>query len=603
MRRGGSHLANRHATSFCQLLILGTPQLKDTDMRSTINKSKSSNAARLVRIVGEGLDEWGNRYVKLRVKGSTQVIPPFKVADLVIAPTQLFAALANAGWNGLTRKARDEVLKKLEERKREAPTFKVATRLGWNGSAFVLPDQTFGRPNMPLETVFGDLDQTMLAKYRTRGSLKEWQGQVAARCTGNSRLIFSVCLAFTGPVLRFVGGPKGGGFQLWGDAETGKTTSAMVAGSVWGCHRGDQRERGFAETWNSTSGKVEVTALAHRDTLLPLDETKLAGATAQQRAQVVTSVTFTLAELTEKQRLTNASSARSWRGFFYSTSNSTLTKLAREGKIEVDDAGRGRMGDIPLPDQAHGIYEDLHGFARGEALSDALQRSCRRYFGTPIRAYLRRLVREAKKVRQFLSGERKSYRRALEKKLTSTRRKPLKRNAGRYATTFAAGSLASHYGIVPWSRKQILQAILKCELDQLRQPDESSDTSRPSIETLRSKLVKFLSENKNSFMNLKAQRPRRGRDDIDAVPGYREKVKKQHWFYLTAKKLEAIIGTGDAVRQLKQALVAEGLMAQKTVGKFVVQRGIFKGGKGSQNFAWVHAIKADILGENRPKAG
>jgi hypothetical protein len=53
---------------------------------------------------------------------------------------------------------------------------------------------------------------------------------------------------------------------------------------------------------------------------------------------------------------------------------------------------------------------------------------------------------------------------------------------------------------------------------------------------------------------------------------------------------------------LKQALVAEGLMAQKTVGKFVAQRRIFKGGRGSQNFAWVHAIKADILGENRPKA-
>jgi putative DNA primase/helicase len=313
-------------------------------MKVKVGKSKPSDAARHVRIVGEGLDEWGNRYVKLRVRDSAQDIPPFKVADLVRDPTRLFAALANAGWNGLTPKARHEVLKKLEERKRQAPSFTVATRLGWNGDAFVLPDQIFGDPEMPLETVFGDLDHTMLAKYRTRGSLKEWQDQVAARCTGNSRLIFSVFLAFTGPVLRFVGGPKGGGFQLWGDAETGKTTSAMVAGSVWGCHRGDRRERGFVETWNSTSGKIEVTALAHRDTLLLLDETKLAGTTAHRRAEVVTSVTFTLAEMTEKQRLTNASSARAWRGFFYSTSNLTLTKLAREGKIEVDDAGRRPFG-------------------------------------------------------------------------------------------------------------------------------------------------------------------------------------------------------------------------------------------------------------------
>lgn len=495
------------------------------------------------------------------------------------------------------------MLKKLEERKRKEATFKVATRLGWNGNAFVLPDQTFGCPNMPLETGFGDLDQTMLAKYRTSGSLKEWQDQVAARCTGNSRLIFSVCLAFAGPILRFVGGPKGGGFQLWGGAETGKTTSAMVGGSVWGCHRGDRRERGFAETWNSTSGKVEVTALAHRDTLLLLDETKLAGTTAQQRAEVVTSVTFTLAELTEKQRLTNACSARSWRGFFYSTSNLTLTKLAREGKIEVDDAGRGRMGDIPLPDQAHGTYEDLHGFKSGEVLSDALQRHCHRYFGTPIRAYLQRLVRESKTVHKFLRGERKSYRRVLEEKLTSSHRKPLNRNSGRYATTFAAGSLASRYNIVPWSRKQILQAILKCELDQLRHPDESLDTSRPSVEALRSKLIKYLKDNEKAFMDLSANQPRYKRDDINAVLGYRDKAKKQRWFYLTSKHLDAIVGSGDAARQLKHALVTEGLMAQKTLGKFVVQRRIFKGGKGSQNFAWVHALKAHILGEKRPKAG
>jgi putative DNA primase/helicase len=398
-----------------------------------------------------------------------------------------------------------------------------------------LPDQIFGDPAMPLETVLSGLDQTMLAKYRTRGSLKAWRDKVAGPCLNSSRLIFSVCLAFTGPILRFVDGPKGGGFQLWGDAETGKTTSAMVAGSVWGCHRGDRRELGFAETWNSTGGKMEVTALAHRDCLLILDETKLAGTSPRQRAEVVTSVAFGLAELTEKQRLTNASSARSWRGFFYSTSNLTLTKLAREGKIEVDDAGRGRMGDIPLPDQAHGIYEDLHGSESGEVLSDTLQRRCRRYFGTAICAYLERLVRETDTVHGLLNRERKFYRDTLNAKLTSTHSRPLNRNIGRYATTFAAGSLASRYKVVPWSRNQILRAILKCELDQLRQPEESSDTSDPSVETLRSKLVKFLKDNKAGLMNLKAKRPRYKREDIDAVPGYREKVSGQRWFLSDGK--------------------------------------------------------------------
>lgn len=56
-------------------------------MKAKVGKSKPSDALRRVRIVGEGLDEWGHRYVKLRVKGSDNDIPPFKVADLVRDPT------------------------------------------------------------------------------------------------------------------------------------------------------------------------------------------------------------------------------------------------------------------------------------------------------------------------------------------------------------------------------------------------------------------------------------------------------------------------------------------------------------------------------------
>ncbi|MGC1779766.1 MAG: DUF927 domain-containing protein [Xanthobacteraceae bacterium] len=164
-------------------------------MKTKIKKSKSSDAARNVRIVGEGLDEGKNRYIKLQVKGSDQDIPPFKVADLIRDPTNLFAVLANAGWNGFAPKAKSDLLNKLQGWKRKPPIFKVTTRLGWNGDAFVLPDRIFGEPEMPLEKAFGGLDQTILTKYRAKGSLKKWQDRIAALCTGNSRLIFSACLA------------------------------------------------------------------------------------------------------------------------------------------------------------------------------------------------------------------------------------------------------------------------------------------------------------------------------------------------------------------------------------------------------------------------
>src|ERR1019366_5447930 len=113
------------------------------------------------------------------------------------------------------------------------------------------------------------------AKYRCRGTLKDWKNNIGDLCKENSRLMFAASLACVGPVLRFVTGPRSGGFQISGKGETGKTTAAMVAGSLWGCHLSpERREKGFAESWHTTAGKVEITALAHNETLLILDETK-----------------------------------------------------------------------------------------------------------------------------------------------------------------------------------------------------------------------------------------------------------------------------------------------------------------------------------------
>ena len=132
----------------------------------------------------------------------------------------------------------------------------------------------------------------------------------------------------------------------------------MVTGSIWGCHRSpERREKGFAESWHTTASKVELTALAHNETVLLLDETKRAGRGDKERAQAVLDISFGLAEGTEKERLTNLKSAQGWRFYFLSTSNFSLTELAERGGLQIDDAERGRLVDIPVPDDRYGIYE------------------------------------------------------------------------------------------------------------------------------------------------------------------------------------------------------------------------------------------------------
>jgi hypothetical protein len=558
--------------------------------------SNSPTVVAQVKIDGEGFDEWKDRYFKFSVVGSDRDIPPFSAKQLHEGYKPLFTALANAGWNAFTPRAQAALLQQLQARKKESPTFKVVTRLGWNSGAYVFPDEIIGNPKMRLERAFSGLDPAMLGKYRVKGTLKEWQKRIARPCQGNSRLMFAVSLAFTGPILPFVSGPKSGGFQLWGPPESGKTTAAMVAGSVWGCHRSEgRREKGFVESWKSTAGKVEVTALAHNDGLLILDETKLAGKDAKQRAEVVTDVVLKLAEHTEKERLTNVEPARSWRCYFLSTSNLSFAQLGQEGGVDIGDAERGRLADIPMPVGGHGLYETLHGFASGEKFSDELQRQSRRVYGTPIRAFVKRLVKsrraDKKALKEFLAKQRKTYRQKLKAEVESEGLKPLNRISGRCATTFAAGSLAIKYGILPWSRKQLLRAILRCELDQLR-PHHAIDQSAASpVTTLRAKLIGYLNDNSKKFRDLRTKRLMLGKDNIKTFPGYSDQLKSQTWYYLTADKLTTIIGSGADAKKLKQQLASEGLL-DKTGQKFVVLRRMFDGGKGNKNHRWVHAFNS-----------
>jgi putative DNA primase/helicase len=565
----------------------------------TIKKYESLNSAGHVEITGEGRDEWGQRFFKFVVRGSSANIPPFSAKEITENPKALFSELTNAGASLFTQSSRSDFLRELDKLQSQPAKFKVVTRLGWNSGAFVLPGKIVGGAKTPLEPSFRHLDQHVLGKYRTKGTLDQWQRKIGKLCSGNSRLMFCASLGLTGPILPLVGGPRSGGFQLFGPAETGKTAAAMVTGSLWGCHRSrERRENGFSESWHTTAGKIEITALAHNETVLILDETKRAGRT-KERGEAVLDISFGLAEGVEKERLTNVGSIRGWLFYFLSTSNYSFDELARRAGLEIDDAERGRLVDIPNPIAGYGIYEDLHGFENGQKFTDALKVRCRKFYGTPGEEFVRRLVedraRDASALKQVLKEERKAYLQALQATTEAQNLRPLNRASGRFATTFAAGSLGIKYGILPWTREDLLQAILSCQLDGLRYSQVKNEPVDTSVSGLRRKLVRYLADNRDQFRNLDENMPASGTHAFGSVPGYFATFKGKKWFYLTADKLQAIIRTGDNTDQLKTELAADGLLDRASTGKYLVQRRIFSGAKGNKGHRWVHAFRAKIL--------
>jgi putative DNA primase/helicase len=361
----------------------------------------------------------------------------------------------------------------------------------------------------------------------------------------------------------------------------------------------ERRENGFAESWHTTANKIEITALAHNETVLILDETKRAGQNDKERGQAVLDISFGLAENVEKNRLTNLGSVRGWRFYFLSTSNYSLNDLAQRANIQIDDAERGRFVDIPNPNGGHGIYEDLHQFPTGQKFTDRLKVRCRRYCGAVGQKFVRRLVADRVedpiRLKRFLKRERTAYLQAIKTKTEAENFRPLNRASGRFATVFAAGSLAIKYGIFRWDRQALLQAVLSCQLDGLRHSQRQEEQADTSVAGLRRKLVRYFEDHHESFKNLDAKMPRLGNHTFGSAPGYEATFKGKKWLYVTADQLKKIIGSGDNADQLKKELAANGFMDQTSKGKYVVQRQIFAGAKGNKGHRWVHAFLAKIL--------
>jgi Domain of unknown function (DUF927) len=135
-----------------------------------VQKKKMSKPPSGVIILGEGRDEWGRLFLKFAVDGSESNIPPFSADEIMENTDKAFSELLHAGARAFQKARRNELLRQLDERKREAPKFKVVTRLGWNSGAFVLPEKIIGQPSTVLEPSFRHLDQPLLAKYQVNGS-------------------------------------------------------------------------------------------------------------------------------------------------------------------------------------------------------------------------------------------------------------------------------------------------------------------------------------------------------------------------------------------------------------------------------------------------
>jgi putative DNA primase/helicase len=319
-------------------------------------------------------------------------------------------------------------------------------RTGWHEQCFVLPNKVFGSSN---EIVLLQSDSHISTDYCSSGDLLDWQMNIAAMCAGNSRLTFSVSLAFAAPLLKLVRG-ESGGFHLRGESSTGKTTALLVAASVWG-------GKSYVQNWRATDNGLEGLAAQHNDTLLILDEL------SQIDPRYAGEVAYMLANGQGKARASKSGSARqrlNWQLLFLSSGEISLASHMLEAGKKAKAGQEVRMIDIPADAGCgKGVFDTLHDFLQGAIFSESLKVSCDKFHGIAGDSFLNKLVLADL---PSLHTKIQNLQMDFMQQLPLNTHGQVKRVALRFALVAAAGELATAYGVTGWQCGEAIKAVKRC---------------------------------------------------------------------------------------------------------------------------------------------
>ncbi|EKQ3316802.1 DUF927 domain-containing protein [Escherichia coli] len=296
-------------------------------------------------------------------------------------------------------------------------------------------------------------------------TLKLWKMNVAPYALYSSRIMLALCCGFSGFLLK-LSGMEGGGFHLWGMSSIGKTSSAYMLASLAGS------PKDVVVLWNNTDKGLEEIAVAHNDSYLVLDESKLLDKDVLAAAKIMQNRVYTLSGGKGKTRSAMyENKVAEWQVSIFSTGECSLQQLAASGKVERLEGENVRVIDVNADAGAEmGIFESLpDDINSSNELVHAIKDATHRYYGSAKPAFLKRLVAD-------IQDDRESVKRKLEKGIEFFLDKhKVDRNSGiqvriakRFAIAYVAGSMAVKYGVLPFTKQDVMKGISTCYLDSLK---------------------------------------------------------------------------------------------------------------------------------------
>ncbi len=396
------------------------------------------------------------------------------------------ANLMDSGLNiNPTSNARKQLSRYLQKADPKARV-RTVVKTGWFNDCFVLPNKTIGEDKTQ-ERIILQSDESP-NPFKTSGKLEDWQANISRYCIGNSRLLLSVSLAFSSPLLGKLDIEQGG-VNLKGNSSTGKSTALKVACSVM------SEPNKYRKQWKATVNGIEATASNHNHLMLALDEM------GQMDAKQLGETAYMLSNGKGKQRankIGGTSILREWELMILSTGELSIREAIESIGGKVKAGQEVRMIDINA-DVQYGIYEELHGFNGGAELSEHLNTQSLKYHGTAFEVFLNKLIlnKDKDKVKPVFDSIKGKFIEVLPKNIEVDGQ--VKRIANRFALIATAGELATKWGVTGWQENNALEACITCFKDWINnRGGYGSQEEGEMLEQVRDEISK---NRKNNFLD------------------------------------------------------------------------------------------------------
>ena len=420
-------------------------------------------------------------------------------------------------------------------------------RVGWHENVFVLPHTQIGQ-TADNDLIVYQASNTLDNRYQSKGTLAQWQSDVAQLVASHSLLVFSLCTAFTGQLLTPLN-QQGGGFHLKGGSSKGKSTGLYLACSVWG------KPTQFYRTWRATGNALEHTAYMHNDSFLVLDEI---GEIANPKE--LGNIVYMLANGLGKGRMTKQITAKpmhQWKVIFLSSGEKSLKDIMQEQGQKTKLGQEIRLADIDIDQSEYGIFDRLDFAEDGAKQSIELAKRLNQSYGVAGIAWLEYITSHKdqmiKQAEQLLD----QYREALAAHHTQGH---IVRVANYFALVAVAGELASQAHITGWQSGTAFNAVQQVFNQWLGSFEQVGDfEDREMLAHVKA----FFEANESSRFESITPDPDHAERIYNRV-GYWKIENGEKVFYVMSEQFKNEICKGYDSRKVAKALINYGLLEHDT---------------------------------------